>query len=115
MARSKSSEGEQRRRKPATSPEAREQQLASLAYDVAEEQLASGTASSQVVPHFLKAGSSREKMEQMRMEHEIEMMKVKREAIRNQERADEMFSEALKAMRSYQGADSTSVEDDIAD
>ncbi len=92
-----------RRRAPARTPEAREDQLANLAYDLAEEQITNGTASSQVITHFLKAGSRRERMEQMRMEHEIELMEVKREQLKGQQRVEELFVEAINAMRSYQG------------
>jgi hypothetical protein len=102
MARNRSSENG-RRRSPARTPEAREDELAAAAYDLAEDQINSGTASSQVITHFLKAGSRRERMEQMRMEHEIELMKVKKEQLEGQKRVEELYAEALQAMRSYSG------------
>jgi hypothetical protein len=92
-----------RRRAPARTPEAREDELAAFAYDLAEEQIRSGTASSQVITHFLKAGSRRERMEQMRMTHEIELMEVKKTQLEGQARLEELFGEAISAMRSYQG------------
>lgn len=92
-----------RRRRPATSPEEREQELASAAYDLAEEQIKSGTASSQVITHFLKMGSSRERKEQMRMDHEIHLMEVKAEQLEGQKRVEALYGEALEAMRSYSG------------
>lgn len=92
-----------RRRPPARTPEAREDQLADLAYDLAAEQIENGTASSQVITHFLKAGSRRERMEQMRMQHEIELMEVKKAQIEGQKHVEELFVEAINAMRSYQG------------
>lgn len=91
------------RRPPARTPEAREDELASAAYDLAEEQLQAGTASSQVITHFLKAGSRRERMEQMRMEHEIELMEVKKEQLQGQQKLESLFVDAIDAMRSYQG------------
>lgn len=97
-----SDEGKSRRR-PATTPEQREQQLSSLAYDTAEEQMRKGTASSQVITHFLKAGSTRERIEQMKLEHENELLKVKREAIESQKRVEELYETAIVAMRSYAG------------
>ena len=103
MARRKPSEGEGRRSKPATSPEARELELASIAYDLAEEQIRGGTASSQVITHFLKAGSSREKLEQQRLAHENELLQVKKEALEGQKRVEELYLTALDAMRSYSG------------
>lgn len=92
-----------RRRSPARTPEAREDQLANLAYDLAEEQIENGTASSQVITHFLRMGSRRERMEQERMRHEIELMEVKKEQLQGQQRMEELFVAAIDAMRSYKG------------
>jgi hypothetical protein len=91
------------RRSPARTPEAREMELASQAYDLAEEQIQSGTASSQVITHFLKAGSMRERLEHERMQHEIELMQVKKEQLEGQKRVEELYVAALDAMRSYSG------------
>ena len=103
MARAKHPEGRRKRRQPATSPEARELELSSAAYDLAEEQIEMGTASSQVITHFLKAGSMRERLEQQRIAHENELLQVKREQIEGQKRVEEMYVAALDAMRSYAG------------
>lgn len=92
------------RRRAATSPEQREMELSAAAYDLAEEQILKGTASSQVLTHFLKVGSTRERIEQERMGHEIELMKVKKDAVEGQKRIEEMFVNALDAMRGYGGA-----------
>jgi hypothetical protein len=103
VARTSQPERVRSRRRPATSPEQRELQLADAAYDLAEEQIKSGTASSQVITHFLKVGSSRERMEQQRMQHEIELMEVKKEQLEGQKRVEELYGNALEAMRGYQG------------
>lgn len=103
MARQRPSDDGRRRRRPATTPEQRELELSSAAYDLAEEQIRSGTASSQVITHFLKAGSMRERLEQARMEHEIELMEVKKEQLEGQKRVEELYVSALEAMRSYSG------------
>lgn len=79
-------------------------ELADAAYDLVEDQIHSGTASSQTLTHFLKVGSSRERLEQERMRHEIELMQVKKDAIEGQKRIEEMFVSALDAMRGYGGA-----------
>ena len=92
-----------RRRRPATSPEEREMQLSDAAYDLAEEQILSGTASSQVITHFLKMGSSRERLEQERMRHEVELMEVKKEQLTQQARIEELYVGAIEAMRGYSG------------
>lgn len=102
-ARRRSSEPKRPRQKPATTPEGRENQMVSAAIDLAEDQIRSGTASSQVITHFLKLGSTRERLEQQRLEHENELTRVKIEAIASQKRVEELYMEALDAMRSYSG------------
>jgi len=92
-----------RRQPPATTPEARENQVIAGAYDLAEQQILDGTASSQVITHFLKLGSTREKLEQERLGHENSFLKAKTEALESQKRVEEMYSEALAAMKSYSG------------
>jgi hypothetical protein len=89
--------------RPATTPEGRENEMVSLAHDLAEEQIRAGTASSQVITHFLKLGSTRERLEQQRLEHENELTRVKIEAIESQKRVEELYMQALTAMRSYAG------------
>ena len=111
MARRKPSEDTGRRRKPARTPEGRELELASQAYDLAEEQIRGGTASSQVITHFLKMGSTRERLEQQRIEHENQLLEVKREAIESQARVEELYQNALDAMRSYSGHDAEPVDE----
>lgn len=93
------------RRPPATTPEARENQLISHAVDLAEKQMLAGTASAQVITHYLKLGSSREKLEQERIGKENELLDVKRQAIASGARVEELYNAALNAMRSYAGQD----------
>jgi len=102
-ARRRRSETKETRRKPATTPEARENEMISLATDLAEEQIRAGTASSQVISHFLKLGSTRERLEQERLEHENALLEVKKEQIESQQRIEELYVDAIKAMRSYAG------------
>lgn len=101
--RSSKAEQTQTRRKPATTPEGRENEMVSAAIDLAEQQIRAGTASSQVITHFLKLGSTRERLEQQRLEHENELTRVKIEALESQKRVEELYTEALTAMRSYAG------------
>jgi hypothetical protein len=102
-ARRKDVEDKRNRRRPATTPEARENEMVSAAIDLAEKQIRDGRASSQVITHFLKLGSTREKLEQQRLEHENELTRVKIEALESQKRVEELYMEALSAMRSYSG------------
>ena len=103
------------RGKPATTPEGRENQLVALAVDLAEKQLREGTASAQVISHFLKLGSTREELEQERLRHENELTRVKIEAIASTQRQEELYKEALRAMRSYSGQDPLPEEQDYED
>ncbi len=102
-ARRRKSESQDVRRKPATTPEARENEMISLATNLAEEQIRSGTASSQVITHFLKLGSTRERLEQERLDHENALLEVKKTQIESQQRIEELYVDAIKAMRSYAG------------
>ena len=94
-----------RKRPPATTPESRENQMIALAMDVVEERLRNGTASSQETTHFLKLGSIKEKRELALLEQELELKKAKTEAIQSAKRVEELYSKALKAMKSYTGAE----------
>jgi hypothetical protein len=102
-ARRRKNESDVPRGKPATTPEGREQQVIAQAIDLAERQIQEGTASSQVITHFLKAGSPREELERLRLEYENELTKVKIEQVKSAQRTEELYQEALTAMRSYSG------------
>lgn len=94
-------------RRPALTPEARENQMIALAVDLAEQQLMEGSASSQVITHFLKLGSTKEKIEKDILEKQKELITAKTEAIHQTQKSDEMYKEVLQAMLTYsgQGAD----------
>ena len=92
-----------KKRRPALSPEARENQLISLAVDLAEKQLQEGTASSQVITHYLKLGSTKERLEKEKLEEENKLLRAKTENLQSQKRVEELYSEAIKAMRNYNG------------
>lgn len=89
--------------RPALTPEARENQLISLAVDLAEKQLQEGTASSQVITHYLKLGSGRERLEREKLEEENKLLKARTEQLQSMKRVEELYEEAIKAMRNYGG------------
>lgn len=97
------------RRRPATTPEAREQQLGSLAYDLAEKQLTDGTASAQVITYFLKSNSVRERKELARLEYETELTRAKVGQAGQADRMETLLDNAMKAFTTYQGGE---IEDD---
>ena len=94
---------QKRRRAPATNPEARENQLIALAVDLAEKQLSEGTASSQVMTHYLKLGSTRERKEQDILEKQKELLAAKTDQIYSAKKVEELYKNALDAMRTYSG------------
>ena len=91
--------------RPALSPEARENQMVALAVDLAEKQLREGTASSQVITHFLKIGSMKEKLELETMRKEQELLEAKTQALKDAKTLEEVYTNALNAMRAYTGSD----------
>lgn len=86
-----------------TSIESKEQYLIGLAYDLVEERLRNGTATSQETTHFLKLGSTRERIEREMLENQKEVLKAKAEAIQSQKRIEELYAQALSAFKSYSG------------
>lgn len=95
-----------KRRPPARSDEAREKRLVSMAMDEAERQIKAGTASSQILTHFLKLGTEQAKLERVKLEHENQLLIAKTEALQSQKRVDELYAQAIDAMKSYSGVSS---------
>ena len=89
--------------RPATTPEQREDELINLAVDLAEQQLRDGTASTQVIVHYLKLGSTRGMLEQEKLAHETELVRAKTESLQSSKRVEELYTNALEAMRIYGG------------
>lgn len=92
-----------RKMRPALTPEARENQMISLAIDLAERQLMEGTASSQVITHYLKLASTKERLEKEIMEKQKMLIDAKTETLRSAKHVDELYANALDAMRRYSG------------
>lgn len=87
----------------ASTPESQESHMISLAMEVAEKQLREGTASSQVITHFLKLGTEQSRLERKKIEKEIALLDVKKQSIASSDRVETMYKEALDAFRSYSG------------
>jgi len=94
-----------KRRRPATTPEARNNQLIALAFDLAEKQILDGTASAQVISHFLKEGTLKTKAELKKLELEADLLVVKKQSIQQAAASEQIAKDALEAMRGYQGLD----------
>lgn len=93
----------QKKLRPASTPEARENQLIALAVDLAEKQLMEGTASSQVITHYLKLGSTKERIEREILEKQKELIVAKTENLQSAKRIEELYTNALNAMKNYSG------------
>lgn len=98
-----SSSSSRKKMRPALTPEARENQLISLAVDLAEQQLRDGTASSQVITHYLKLGSTKERIEKEILEKQKELISAKTENLKSMKKVEELYTNALNAMRTYSG------------
>lgn len=103
MAKVASVNSSRSKRRPALSPEARENQLIALAIDVVEERLRNGTASSQETTHFLRLGTTKARLEKEILEEQKKLITAKTKAIESQEEIKEMYEGALRALRTYQG------------
>lgn len=94
-----------RKSRPAMTLEARENQLMALATDLAEKQMREGTASPSVITHFLKLASTKQQLEIEKLKSETEFLKAKAEAVQSNQRSEELYSEAIAAMKTYSGVE----------
>ena len=101
--------------RPATSPEARENQMIALAVDLAEKQLLDGTASSQVITHYLKLATTKEKLEREILAKQKELIEAKTENLQSAKRIEELYTNAINAMKNYSGQNNRDEEDEDDD
>ena len=99
-------------RRPATTPEGRENQLISLATDLAEKQMLDGSASSQVITHYLKLGSTKDQIEKEILIEQKKLIVAKTQSLQSSKKVEELYKNALNAMRSYSGNGSSDDEYD---
>lgn len=99
--------------RPALTPEARENQLIYLATDLAEQQLRDGTASSQVITHFLKLGSTKERIEKEILASRKELLEAQTEALQSNKKIEALYENAITAMKRYSGYEEEYYEEDI--
>ena len=94
---------DKKKMRPALTPEARENQMIALAVDLVEQRLLDGTASSQETTHFLKLGSMKNRLEMEKLKEENKLLQAKTESIQSAKRIEELYTEAINAMRRYSG------------
>ena len=99
--------------RPATTPEARESQMVSLAINLAEQQLRDGTASAQVITHYLKLGSVKDRIERDILREQKKLVEAKTESLQSAKRVEELYLNALAAMRDYSGSEEDEDDPDI--
>lgn len=99
---------------PPMSPEAQQNRMISMAINCAEKQLRDGTASSQIICHYLKMASEKDKLELEKTRAEVELMKAKAKQLESQERMEQLYAGAIQAMSRY-GGSSLGDEDDEED
>ena len=105
--------GDHKPNRPGTTPESRENQLIAKAVNLAEKQLDAGTASSQVITHFLKLATVKAELEREKLARENELLKAKTDSLQSQQRVEELYENAIKAMQKYGGhGDYEDYEDD---
>lgn len=110
VASRKDAEASRPRRRPATTIEGRENQLIDKAISLAERQIEDGSASSQVITHFLKLGSVREQLEREKLAGENALIQAKIENMASAARVEELYGAAIQAMRTYSGQEVESEE-----
>lgn len=103
MAKVVSSSGSSKKSRPALSPEARQNQLIALSFDLVEQRLRDGTASSQETTHFLKLATTKYQLELEGLREENKLKTAKTEEIQGRKETKKMFEDAIRAMRTYSG------------
>lgn len=100
---------------PAMTPEDQEDQLISLAVDLAVQRLRDGTASNQLVSEIIKLGTVKERLTREKLQRENEMLRAKTEAIEASKNNGEMYLKAIKAMKTYAGIPDEDDDDEFED
>lgn len=97
---------------PTKTPEARENQLINLAIDLVERQLLDGSASSQVITHFLKLATTREKLENEKLRSDLRVAEAKIKQYNSADELKELYASAMEAMKGYSGSEESEEEYD---
>lgn len=93
-----------RKKPPARTPEEQEKRMISMAMDLAEKQLSEGTASAQVITHFLKLATTKEELEKEKLIKENKLLNAKAESLQSNSKIEELYEQAISAMRTYSGS-----------
>lgn len=97
---------------PALTLESRENQMIAKSVDLAEKRIEEGTASDTLLLHYLKLGTTRMQLEKAKLEAEVELARAKSASIKEQDNAEQLYREAIKAFGIYTGNVDEDDEDD---
>ena len=86
---------------PELDPEARQAQLINLAELQAEKMMLEGNAPAQIVVHYLKLATLRERKEIELLERQTKLAQAKIDAIESGRREEELYAKAIEAMKMY--------------
>ena len=100
----KNSDRLERKSPPAVDPEARENQLISLATEAAERELMREHPANQLVLHYLKLSTTKMQLEKEKLRRENLLLEAKADAMKSAARSEELYAEAIQAMRIYSGS-----------
>lgn len=92
-------------RPPARTVEGREKEVVALAVELAEKQIRDGTAAPSIITHYLKLGTTSYQLELEKLRHENELLQARTENVKSLTKMEELYEEAINALRSYQGSD----------
>ena len=109
------SQPQQTQIRPAINPEARENQMIALAEKLAEQKLLDGTAANPIIVHYLKLGSTKERIEKEILERQKELITAKTEALQSAKRVEELYANAIAAMKRYSGGGGSEEEEEEDD
>lgn len=101
-----------RRKLPARSPEARENQLINKAVNLAEKKLDDGTASSQIIALLLSLGTQKTRLEIEKLRSDLRVADARIKAMEAQETSKDLYEKAIQAFRSYSGQEEDIYEDE---
>ncbi len=87
-----------------------ERLLIGLAMNLAKKQLMDGTASSQVISHFLDLAKEERRRSLEKLKAETDLIRAKQEQIDSSKNIEKLYENAMLAMKSYS---STALEDGL--
>lgn len=78
--------------------------MVNLAYSAVQKRIEDGTASAMELVHFLKIGTTEHELQMRLLEAENELRAAKKAELESRQNVEELYKNALAAMRSYRGA-----------